>query len=103
MAYSVVWTPDAEAQLDSIVSYIVGTLRNPSAASCLVDSIEAIAAKLSELPYRHELVRDSGLAARGYRKVSVRNYIILYLVNDGAGEVVITNIFHASQDYARLV
>ena len=103
MAYSVLWTPDAEGQLDSIVTYIADTLCAPAAAVDLVDAIDAAAAKLAEKPYLHELVRDAGLAVRGYRKMGIKNYVVLYLVDEERGNVVITNIFHFLQDYARLV
>ena len=103
MAYSVLWTPDAEIQLDSIVTYLADTLCAPAAAADLIDAIDAAAAKLAEMPYLHELARDAGLAERGYRKIGIKSYLVLYLVDEERMNVVITNVFHSLQDYARLV
>ena len=103
MDYSVVWTPDAEHDLDVVVSYLATTLGSRAAASKLLDGMDSLVRTLSTFPYAHELVRDRLLAKRGYRKATVESYVVLYLVSDATNEVVITNVMHGSQDYLRHV
>ena len=102
MACRVVWTPDAELDLDVIVEHLAGTLGTPGAASRLLDGMDSLAQTLTAFPLAHELSRDELLASRGFRKALVGSYVVLYLYDEDAHEVAITNVFHTSRDYARL-
>ena len=103
MAYNVLWTPDAENDLDAIVSYLVDALGAHRAATTLLDGMQDLARGLATLPFSHERVREGLLARRGYRKALVGNYVVLYLVDEEHAEVVITNVVHGKRDYTRLL
>ena len=103
MAYSVLWTPDAERDLDAIVSYYSEVLGAEAATESLLNGMESLAHGISTFPLAHERVRDGLLARRGYRKALVDDYVVLYLVDDARKEVVITNVVHGRRDYARLL
>lgn len=103
MAYNVLWTPDAQHDLDVAVSYLAEGVGMPAAASKLLDDVERLVDTLRAFPKAHERVRDGLLATRGYRKAMVGPNVVLYLVDAEHDEVVITNVVHGSRDYARLV
>ena len=103
MGYSVLWTRDAQHDLDVAIYYITETLGMSNAAAKLLDGIERLIATLRSFPESHERVQDGLLATRGYRKAMVKPYVVLYLVDPSRQEVVITNIVHGSRDYAHLL
>ena len=103
MAYDVIWTPDAKRDLDFVVSYYAEVLGMTAAAGRLIDRMGDLADTLAASPEAHELSRDSLLAARGYRKAVVGSHIVLYLVDNARREVVVTDIFSGSQNYARRI
>lgn len=103
MAYNVLWTPDAQHDLDVAVSYLTEGVGMPTAASKLLNDIESQIDTPRTFPKAHERVRDGLLATRGYRKAMADPYLVLYLVDTEHSEVVITNIVHGSRGYAHLV
>ena len=102
MAYKVIETSQAEQDLDNIVSYIVNILGNPSAAA-LLDDVEKYYSSLEDMPMLFEACRSPHLRALGYRKAGIRNYIMIYKVNESKKEVIILRFFHGRQDYEKLI
>lgn len=103
MGYNVLWTPDAQRDLDVAIYYLTETLGMSKAAARLLDDVERLITTLRSFSESHERVQDGLLAARGYRKAMVKPYVVLYLVDSSRQEVVITNIVHGSRDYAHLL
>lgn len=101
MACSVFVAREAENDLDSIVGYLCNALRSPSAAEELLDAYETFIDVVEGYPQAYPLSGDGHLASLGYRKVQLRSYVALCRI-DGE-RVVVSRIFHQSQDYARLV
>ena len=81
MAYKVIETSQAEQDLDNIVSY----------------------SSLEDMPMLFEACRSPHLRALGYRKAGIRNYIMIYKVNEPKKEVIILRFFHGRQDYEKLI
>jgi plasmid stabilization system protein ParE len=46
---------------------------------------------------------DSRLEKEGYRKAVVKNYIIVYKVDEDAKKVSILRFFYGAQDYNKLI
>ena len=103
MAYKVIETSQAEQDLDNIVSYIVNILGNPSAAAALLNEVEKCFSSLEDMPMLFEACRSPHLRALGYRKAGIRNYIMIYKVNESKKEVIILRFFHGRQDYEKLI
>lgn len=87
--YRIRYTPLAFEDLDSIDDYISITLSNPQAALALMDEIERSASRLKLYPFIGLEVEDACLAAKGYRKLVVGNYLVFHLVNEVQRGVVI--------------
>jgi len=103
MAYKAVKSPDFMQDVDEIVGYIARTLASPSAAASLFDGLDREVALLEEQPKTRPLSRDSFLAARGYRKSVMGNYLMLYRVDDEKKLVLLVHLFYGGRDYARYV
>lgn len=103
MAYRVTETESAEKDIDEILGYIAVKLGNLSAAAAFADEIEQRYEKLSDNPYMYEHARDSRLKAQGYRRIPIKNYVMLYLVDDDKREVIVARVFYGKQEYTKLI
>ena len=101
MACEVVFARAAAVDRDLIVEYLVNTLKSPQAAGHFLDELDQVVENLSANLFAFEAVREERLASKGYRRAHVMNYLAVYSI---AGETVaIMRVFHACQDYARLL
>mgnify|MGYP004507525161 FL=1 len=100
MGYSVRLADEASRDLDGIVAYLCEVLAAPAATE-LLHAYDAFDDVVEKRPEAYEKCADSHLAQLGYRKASLKGYIALYRTEKN--EVVVSRVFHQSQDYARLV
>ena len=106
MAYEVIIAPGVADKVDEIVSYVSEVLASPIAASNLLDGFEELVSNLEVLPCSFPNAQDTRLAARGYRRALVGNYVVLFRVVELSareGTVYVTNVFHGSQGYQELL
>ncbi len=101
--YQIRYTPLAYEDLDSIDSYIAKTLANPSAADRLMEKMERSINQLKDLPYIGSEVADAYLAAKGYRKLVVDNYIVFHLVSEKERTVIVMRVLHGAREYQNLL
>ncbi|MDY4041791.1 MAG: type II toxin-antitoxin system RelE/ParE family toxin [Collinsella sp.] len=93
--------PTAKQELRQIISYHVRALASPQAARALLDEFERQLELICKNPRMRPLSALPELAALGYRSTPVKSYIALYTIQ---GErVIVSHIFHQSQDYAALI
>lgn len=103
MAYRIVETELALRDLDSILSYIALTLSNLSAAASFADEIEKCYSNLEEMPLMCEFCHDPRLRVLGYRKAVIKNYVMVYKVDEAEKTVIILRFFYGRQDYERMI
>lgn len=106
MAFDVVLDPKVVDRVDEIVDYLSNALSSPAAASNFLDGLDELVTNLESLPLSYPFSLDARLAARGYRKALIGNYVLLFRVVEAGernGTVYVTNLFHGSQDYQGLV
>ena len=103
MAYKIIETERAQQDLSDIVDYIIFSLENPSAAAALLDEVEACYDSLEQFPLMFETCRDPHLMSLGYRKAMVKNYLMIYKVNESSKIIFIMRFFHGRQDYEKLI
>lgn len=99
MAYRPRILPSAQAELDSIISYLLSFGPNTAKAITLEYRKQLELLSLGVVDYG--LAKHPELAALGYHACLVNSYIMLYYYEGGF--VVIAHLFHQSQDYAKLV
>lgn len=103
MAYKLVKTDSFQRDLDAVIGYIVLSLENKAAAASLLDAIEQCYDGIERMPLMYEACYDPHLRELGYRKVVIRNYIMIYQVDKDREIVNILRLFHGRQDYEKLI
>ncbi len=104
MAYKVRIMEKAERDLSEIVSYFTDKLCNPKAADSLLEEFLREKENIADNPYMYPLSNDMVLQSEGYHRfLFKKNYIALYLIDDGKKMVSIMRIFYAKRDYANLI
>lgn len=99
MGFKLTITEAANQDMDKILSYILNNLCNPKAAIDLANDIEAKYDEVCLHPYMFEESRDKILKSKGYRRIPVQNYVILYKVDKKNKVIYITRIFYCGQNY----
>lgn len=91
--------PTAKQDMEDVIAYL-NTLSSEAALryyDLLVDEI----ASLAKMPERCPRPKDLALAAKGYRYLIVKNYLVFYVV---VGDTVqIRRILYARRDYQALL
>ena len=91
--------PTAKQDLEEVIGYL-NTL-SPDAASKYYDLLVEEIASLSKMPERCPKPKDLALAAKGYRYLIVKNYLVFYVI---IGDTVqIRRILYARRDYRALL
>ena len=93
----------AHGDLDGILGYLTDPLGNPAAAVALAEAVSAAYLRVQEHPASSPLCAHPRLAALGYRKALVRNYLFVYRYIADADIVFVVRFFHHSQNYADLL
>ena len=98
-AYKVKIFPTAKQDLEEVIGYL-NTL-SPDVALKYYDLLVEEIASLSRMPERCPKPKDLALAAKGYRYLIVKNYLVFYVV---VGDTVqIRRILYARRDYSALL
>lgn len=98
-SYKVKIYPAAKRDLLDIINYL-NTL-SPDTALRYYDLLTEEIAGLSQLPERCPHPRDLALAAKGYRCLIVKKYLVFYVV---AGDTVqVRRILYGRRDYTSLL
>ncbi len=103
MAYKLIRTDAFQRDLDAVIAYIAFSLDNKPAAVSLLEEIEKCYEGLEHMPLMYEACHDSYLKKLGYRKACIRNYILVYKVEEEAKTVHLMRLFHGRQDYEKLI
>ena len=93
----------AEQDLDRIIAYIAEKLAAPIAASDFADAVYDCYDNLENNPYIYERCRDAKLKKEGYRRAVIKNYVLVYTVNEETKTVVVHRFFYGRQDYINLI
>ena len=91
--------PTARQDMEDVITYL-NTL-SPEAALLYYDLLVDEIASLAKMPERCPRPKDLALAAKGYRYLIVKNYLVFYVV---VGDTVqIRRILYARRDYQSLL
>lgn len=93
----------AQADIIEIVRYIGQTLQEPRTAGNLYRLIKEQIISLEQMPERYPYDDDDRLRALGIRKLLVKNYKILYVVNTERRLVQIARVVYAGRDISKIL
>ena len=97
--YKVIIYPAAKQDLLEVIDYL-NTL-SPETALRYYDLLTKEIAGLSQMPGRCPMPRDPALAAKGYRFLTVKNYLVFYVISGDT--VQIRRILYGRRDYQHLL
>ena len=97
--YKLVLTPRAQRDLDAIFRYVSETLQESQTALHLLSALESGILSLDSMPYRCPERRIGAYAHKGYRQLLIKNYVIIYRVNEEKKEVVVVTIRYARSHF----
>lgn len=97
--YSVKLLSRALRDLDAIYAYIARTLQEPGTALKLIDLLEHEILALETMPYRWPERRIGIYANRGYRQLLVKNYAVIYRVDEVQKMVVVVTVRYAPSQF----
>lgn len=93
----------AHHDLDRIVSYIIVNLASPIAAASFLDQVEKCYNYLKNNSYTYAKCQNIRLEKEGYRKIPIKNYLLVYKVVEEDKTVNILRFFYGAQDYFKLI
>lgn len=99
--YTYALTPSALHDMDDALRYISEKLCARDSALRLLDDIQAVIEDACRFPHALTPVNDELLKARGYRKILVRNYIVLLIPDDNKRVLNIMRVVYFARDYMR--
>ena len=103
MAYKLIVSKEAHRDIDEISGYIACELKNPKAAISFLDDVEESYRFIEDNPFMYSLCDDRWLRKEGYRKIPIKNYLIIYRVNETQKYVFVVRVIYGPRDYAKLL
>lgn len=97
--YEVKLLSKALRDLDGIYAYIAKNLLESGTAAKLLDELEAQILSLEHLPYRCPERRSGAYANKGYRQLFVKNYTVIYRIDESEKEVVIVTVRYSKSSF----
>ena len=86
-----------------VVRYISKELKNPTAAKRLAVELVAAGENILEFPYANPAYIPIRPLKHEYRKLLVRNYMMLYWVNEERKIVTVAREIYAKRDYEKIL
>jgi len=83
----IIYLPSFQQDIESITDYITYTLEAPKAASNLLDELEKSIKDLKMFPLAHRLYRPIKPILTEYRVLTVKNYLVFYVVLEKTIEI----------------
>ena len=97
--YDVKLTSRAVRDIDKIYAYISNSLLAPEAALKLVEKLEEAIFSLDTMPYRCVERKTGAYAYRGYRQMIVKNYTVIFRINEAEKKVIIVTIRYSPSNF----
>ena len=98
--YKIIWSPTFKKEFEDICDYISTQLKEPIIARKIY---YRILAKLNSLKYFPEVYIKMQIKDIEFRRILLKNYVIIYQIDFIYREVLILHIFHGNQDYLNLI
>ena len=92
-----------EQDVDSSYKYIRDKLGAPMAANSLIKELIEKLNKIKENPNIRPLVHDKYLASLGYRQISVKNFIIFYIIDNDNKYVNVIRFLYQKRNWINIL
>ncbi|TCT15997.1 plasmid stabilization system protein ParE [Natranaerovirga pectinivora] len=103
MPYKIIVSKEVYKDIDDIIHYIAVELVNPKAAKTFLDDVEISYEALVNNPYIYSLCNDARLCKESYRKIAIKNYLIIYRIINEEKSVIVLRIIYGGRNYTELI
>ena len=97
--YTVKLMQRASSDLDDIYNHIADDFKETGTAEKMADSLEEAILSLNEIPYRGSIRRTGAFANRGYRQLFVKNFTIVYRIDEARKMVIIVTVRYTPSSF----
>ncbi len=97
--YTVKLMRRAYGDLDDIYNHIADNFKAIDTAEKMADALEKAILSLNEMPYRGSVRRTGAFANRGYRQIYVKNFTIVYRIDELKKTVIIVTVRYTPSSF----
>ena len=97
--YTIKMLQRASDDLDNIYNHIADDFKKIGTAEKMADVLEDAVLSLEEMPYRGSIRRTGAFANRGYRQVFVKNFTVVYRIDEAKKLVVIVTVRYTPSSF----
>ena len=93
------FTDNAISDMNSIFEYISEKLYLPNSARKLMREINDKIENLKYMPKIYNVIKKNNFLKNEYRKIVIKNYVIIYTINESIKTVYIVNLYYSKSNY----
>lgn len=97
--YTVKLMQRASGDLDDIYNHIADDFKEIGTAEKMADVLGDAILSLDEMPYRGSVRRTGAFANRGYRQLFVKNFTIVYRIDEARKMVIIVTVRYTPSSF----
>ena len=97
--YVIIVTQSASREIEKIFEYIVIQLKSPKSALKIISEMEETIYSLETMPYRSSERKVGKFKNKGYFQIFVKNYTIIYRINEKDREVIIVTVQYSHSNF----
>ena len=97
--YTIKMLQRASDDLDNIYNHLADDFKEIGTAEKMADSLEDAILSLDEIPYRGSIRRTGAFANRGYHQIFIKNFTIIYRIDEGKKMVVIVTVRYTPSSF----
>lgn len=90
--YTIKLLQSASRDLDDIYNHIADDFKEIDTAEKMANALEDAILSLDEMPYRGSVRKTGAFANRGYRQLFVKNFTIVYRIDETGKMVIIVTV-----------
>jgi plasmid stabilization system protein ParE len=89
----------ASRDLDDIYNKIADDFKEIGTAEKMADALDEMILSLSHMPYRGSSRKTGAFANRGYRQVFVKNFTIIYRIDEERKTVIVVTVRYTPSSF----
>ena len=97
--YTIMLMQRAFSDLDNIYNHIADDFKEIGTAEKMANDLEKAILSLDEMPYRGSIRRTGAFANRGYRQIFVKNFTIVYRIDEAKKVVIVVTVRYTPSSF----
>lgn len=97
--YTIKLMQRASRDLDDIYNHIADDFKAIGTAEKMADALADTIMSLDEMPYRGSIRKTGAFANRGYRQLFVKNFTIVYRIDEAGKMVIIVTVRYTPSSF----